>query len=126
MMSQVLASETGTLAALRSAYFRRRYTILFYSLLLTIVPLHCSPAWDSSGNLIELFLATNLLAAVIPMRRRSERRLLLSIVIAALVIRFATGWLNQATLAVASRMILDGDCSDCGRDRTKIRFSRSF
>jgi voltage-gated potassium channel len=58
-----------------------------------------------SGNLIELFLATNLLAAVIPIGRRSGRWLLLVILIAALIIRFATGWLNQATLAEASLMV---------------------
>jgi hypothetical protein len=35
-MSEVSANETGTLGALGSAYFQRRYTILFYSLLFTI------------------------------------------------------------------------------------------
>ena len=104
-MTHVLASETGTLAALRRAYFRRRYTILFYSLLLTMVAAPLSASMGFSGNLIELFLATNLLAAVIPMGGRSERRLLLIIVMVALVLRFATGWLFQATLAAASRMV---------------------
>jgi hypothetical protein len=56
-------------------------------------------------NLIELFLATNLLAAVIPIGRRGERRLLLVILIAALIIRLATGWLNQVTLVETTRMI---------------------
>ncbi len=68
-MSHVLASETGTLAALRRAYFRRSYTILFYSLLLTMVAAPLSASMGFSGNLIELFLATNLVAAVIPLRR---------------------------------------------------------
>ena len=86
--------------------FNDRYTILFYSLLLTIAagPLFASMGYGT--DLIELFLAANLVAAVIPVRRRSGRRLLLGILIAALVIRIATGWLNQATLAVASLMIL--------------------
>ena len=106
MMKEVSVSETGALAAVGSAYFQRRYTILFYSLLLTIAagPLFASMGYGT--DLIELFLAANLVAAVIPVRRRSGRRLLLGILIAALVIRIATGWLNQATLAVASLMIL--------------------
>jgi Ion channel len=104
-MSEVLASGVGGIGGFGRAYFRRRYTILFYSLLLTMV---AAPLLASVGlglNLIELFLATNLLAAVIPIGRRSGRRLLLVILIAALIIRFATGWLNQATLAEVSRMI---------------------
>ena len=106
MMKEVSVSETGALAAVGSAYFQHRYTILFYSLLLTIAagPLFASMGYGT--DLIELFLAANLVAAVIPVRRRSGRRLLLGILIAALVIRIATGWLNQATLAVASLMIL--------------------
>lgn len=104
-MSQVPASKTGALAALRRAYFQRSYTILFYSLLFTMVAAPVSASMGLSGNLIELFLATNLLAAVIPMGGGSERRLLLIIVIVSLVLHFATGWLFQAPLAAASRMI---------------------
>ena len=104
-MNEVSVSETRVVGALGRAYFRRRYTILFYSLLLTMV---AAPLLASLGlglNLIELFLATNLLAAVIPIRGRSGRRFLLLILIVALIIRLATGWLNQATLVEASRMI---------------------
>lgn len=104
MMSGIRDYETGSLAALGSAYFQRRYTILFYSLLLTMVAAPLLVSMGFSGNLIELFLATNLLAAVIPIGRRSGRRLLLVILIAPLIIRPATVWLDQATLAVASLM----------------------
>jgi hypothetical protein len=102
---QVSGFSTGGLVALGRAYLRRRYAILFYSLLLTMVAAPLLASMGFSGNLIELFLATNLLAAVIPIGRRSGRRLLLVILIAALIIRLATGWLNQATLVEASRMI---------------------
>jgi Ion channel len=104
-MTEVSISGTGALAPLGSAYFQRRYTILFYSLLLTIV---AGPLFASMGfgtDLIELFLAANLLAAVIPIGSRGGRRLLLGILIAALIIRFVSGWLDQATLAAASLMI---------------------
>jgi hypothetical protein len=102
---QVSGFSTGGIAALGRAYLRRRYAILFYSLLLTMVAVPLLVSMGFSGNLIELFLATNLLAAVIPIGRRSGRRLLLVILIAALIIRLATGWLNQAMLVEASRMI---------------------
>ena len=103
-MSEVIDDRAGGLAALGSVYFQRRYAILFYSLLLTIV----SPLIASVGlgtHLIDWFLAVNLLAAVIPVGNRNERLLLLFIVIVALILRLATGWLNQATLVAASRMI---------------------
>jgi voltage-gated potassium channel len=104
-MSEAIEDQAGGLAALGSAYFQRRYALLFYSLLITIAaaPLFASIGFDT--DLIELFLAINLLAAVIPVGGRNERRLLLIIVIVGLILRFATGWLNQATLAAASRMI---------------------
>ena len=104
-MSEAIDNRAGTLVALGSGYFQRRYAILFYSLLLTIAagPLFTNMGFDT--DLIDWFLAVNLLAAVIPISGFNERQLLLIIVIAALILRIATGWLNQATLAAASRMI---------------------
>jgi hypothetical protein len=93
-MSAAIADQAGGLAALGSAYFQRRYAILFYSLLITIA---AAPLFVSIGfgtDLIELFLAVNLLAAVIPFGSRSGRRLLFGILITAFVSRLATGWLN--------------------------------
>jgi Ion channel len=104
-MTEVIKDEVSGLRAFGGTYVRYRYTILFYTLLLTMV---AAPLFASMGfgtDLIELFLAINLLAAVIPIGGHNERRLLLIIVIVALILRFATGWLNQATLAAASRMI---------------------
>ena len=104
-MNEAIEDQAHGIGGLRRAYFQRRYTILFYSLLLTIA---AGPLFNSMGlgtDLIEFFLAINLLAAVIPIGSRSGRRLLLGILIAALIIRLATGWFNQATFAVASLMI---------------------
>jgi hypothetical protein len=104
-MSEAIEDRAGSLAALGRAYFRRRYTILFYSLLLTMIVAPLLTSMSLRTNLIELLLAINLIAAVIPIGRPSRRRLLLVILIVALMIRLATGWLNQAMLAEASRMI---------------------
>jgi Ion channel len=105
-MSEAIEDRAGGLAALGSAYFQRRYTILFYSLLLTMVAAPLFASMSFGTNLIELFLAINLLAAVIPITGRNERRLLLIILIVALILRFAT--LNQSTLAAAGRMVWTG------------------
>ena len=105
-MTEAIEDRAGGIAALGRAYFRRRYEILFYSLLLTM---GAAPLFESMGfsaNLIELFLASNLLAAVIPIDRRSGQRLLLVILLSvALIVRLGAGWLNQATLSAASLMI---------------------
>ena len=104
-MNEAIDDRAGGIGALVRAYFQRRYTILFYSLLFTIA---AAPLFASMGlgtDLIELFLAANLVAAVIPIGSRSGRRLLLGILIAALIIRRATGWFNQATLTGAILMI---------------------
>jgi len=104
-MNEAIENRASGVGWFGRAYFQRRYTILFYSLLLTIAasPLVASIGFDT--DLIDWFLAVNLLAAIIPISGFNERRLLLIIVIAALILRFATGWLNQATLAAASLMI---------------------
>jgi voltage-gated potassium channel Kch len=104
-MSEAIEDRAGGIAAL-GAYVRRRYEILFYSLLLTMGAAPLLESMGFSGNLIELFLASNLLAAVIPIDRRSGRRLLLVILLSvALIMRLGAGWLNQATLSAASLMI---------------------
>jgi len=62
-MSEVIEDRAGGLHALQSAYLPRRYAILFYTLLLTMVAAPVFAALEFPGGLIELLLATNLLAA---------------------------------------------------------------
>jgi Ion channel len=104
-MSEVPASGVHGIGRLARAYLQRRYAILFYSLLLTMVaaPLFASMGFET--NVIELFLATNLLAAIIPVGKRSGRRILFVTLIAALLLRLGAGLLEQSTLAAASLMI---------------------
>ena len=105
-MTGIRSDETGGLAALGRAYFRRRYMVLFYSLLLTMVAAPLSGALGREANLIELFLAANLITAIVPMAGRNERRLLLVILLSiALIMRFGTGWLNQAAVSAAGLTI---------------------
>jgi voltage-gated potassium channel Kch len=105
-MSEVFASETGALAALGRVYFRRRYTILFYSLLLTMVAAPLSGALGLEADLIELFLAANLVTAIVPMAGRYERLLLIVVLLSvALIMRVGTGLVNQAAVSAAGLMI---------------------
>ena len=97
---------TGGFAAVGNAYFRRRYAILFYSLLFTMVAAPASGALGLKVGLIEVFLGANLVAAIIPIGNRKESRLLLVVLLAvAVIMRLGADWNNQAALSAASLMI---------------------
>src|SRR5262245_27454729 len=101
-------ASTGTsgvsgISGLGRAYFRLRYTILFYSLLFTMVAAPASGALKLNASLIEIFLAANLIAAIIPMGDRNQRRVLLVVVLGiAVIMRVAASWIDQAMLSAAS------------------------
>lgn len=76
-----------------ASYLQRRYTILFYSLLFTILagPLAATLALD--GRLIEIALGINLLAAVLPMSQRRSALIVFSGLLGvALLARLGTLW----------------------------------
>jgi len=79
-------------------YLTWRYTLLFYTLLLTLAVVPLRRALGFPTSLLELFLALNLLAAVLPIRGRQTRRVLLPLLGVAVVGRGGTSWLDQAAL----------------------------
>jgi hypothetical protein len=79
-------------------YLHWRYTILFYSLLLTLAVGPIRGALGFRVNLLELFLAINLLAAVVPIVGRATRWILLTILVVALVGRGGIAWFGQVAL----------------------------
>jgi voltage-gated potassium channel Kch len=83
-------------------YHNWRYAILFYSLLLTLVVAPLRKALGFPASFLELFLAINLLAAVVPIRDRKARRVLLLCLGVAFVGRGGTAWLGLATLGPMS------------------------
>jgi voltage-gated potassium channel len=85
--------------ALRRAYLHRRYAILFYTLLLTMVAAPVVAIFELKGSLIEFFLAANLLAAVIPVGSGRDRRILLAIITVLWLARPATGWFDHSALS---------------------------
>jgi len=78
------ATEPQRKSALQSAlwivrtfgqnYLKRRYTILFYTLVFTIVASPVTAAFGLSGALIDSLLAVSLLAAVMPAAATEKTR----------------------------------------------------
>ena len=76
-VSTLHARVTRGACGLWHTYRNCRYALLFYSLLLTLAVAPLRRALGFPTSLLELFLAINLLAAVIPIRGRKTRRVLL-------------------------------------------------
>lgn len=81
------------------AYFRRRYAILFYTLLLTMVAAPVLAAFDLPGDLFELFLAASLLVAVFPVGTGRTRRILLAATVLVWLVRAVAAWLDHPALS---------------------------
>ena len=90
---------TGGLRELGRAYLRRRYAVLFYTLLLTMVAAPVVAAFEFEGSLMEFFLAANLLAAVMPVGAGRGRYVLLTVVTVTWLARPATVWLDYPALS---------------------------
>src|SRR5499433_2052072 len=98
VVSTLRTRVTRGACGLWHTYRNCRYALLFYSLLLTLAVVPLRRALGFSNSLLELFLAINLLAAVVPIRGRKSRRVLLLCLVVAFVGRGGTSWLDQAAL----------------------------
>jgi len=92
-------APTRGLGRLGGAYVRRRYAILFYSLLFTLAAGPVTAALRFGGGLIESFLAANLLIAVLHVGRGKTRSLLIAVLSVLLLARLATAWLDHPALS---------------------------
>ena len=101
-MSTLRARVTSCATDLWHTYLNWRYAILFYSLLLTLAVAPLRRALGFPASFLELFLAINLLAAVVPIGGRKTRWVLLFFLVVALVGRGGTAWLDLATLGPMS------------------------
>src|SRR5215813_11292407 len=97
-VSILRARVTSGACGLWHTYCNCRYAFLFYSLLLTLAVVPLRRALGFPTSLLEMFLAINLLAAVIPIRGRKTRRVLLPFLIVVLVGQGGASWLDQAAL----------------------------
>jgi voltage-gated potassium channel len=97
-MSEAIQDRAGGLRDLWRAYFQRPYTILFYSLLITMVAAPVLSAFEFRGVLIELLLAVNLLAAVMPVEVGRSRPFLVAVIAVVWMARLATVWFDHPAL----------------------------
>jgi voltage-gated potassium channel len=90
----------GAIRRLAREYYRRRYEILFYSLLATMA---AGPLMEAAGlgsNLLEVLLTINLLAAVVPIAGGIGGKLLLAALIALGSLRWGAAWLQFPELSM--------------------------
>ncbi len=66
-MNEAIEDQAAGISGLGGTYLRRRYMVLFYSLLLTMVTVPASGVLGIDSAFIDLFLAANLLIAVVPL-----------------------------------------------------------
>jgi voltage-gated potassium channel Kch len=98
-MTEAAENGAGGLRAVWRTYLRRRYTILFYVLLLTMVAVPLVAAMELTGALMEFFLAATLLAAVMPVGSVKSRRVLLVVVPLVWLARPVTAWFDHPALS---------------------------
>jgi hypothetical protein len=101
-MSEVMHSPAAHLRPLGRTYLSRRYAILFYTLLLTMVVAPLVTALQLTGGFIELLLAANLIAAVMPISAAISRRALLTLIGLLWVARFFFEWFEHPALSAIS------------------------
>jgi voltage-gated potassium channel Kch len=101
-MSEVSHVGAGSPRALGSAYRCRRYEILFYTLLLTMMAAPFVAALQLPGALLEFLLAANLLAAVMPVSTGRGRRVLLAILAVLMLARAATAWFGYPAFSAVT------------------------
>lgn len=93
------SARKSILGDIAGAYLRRRYSILFYSLLLTMVAAPILSALKLSGTLFESLVAASLLAAIIPADMVRSRSPLWVLMIVAWLARPLTDWLGHRVLS---------------------------
>lgn len=95
----MMSNANSILRDFAGAYLRRRYSILFYALLFTMVVAPLLSALELSGAVFESLVAASLLAAIIPAGTAKGRSLLLVLMIIAWLARPLTDWLGHAVLS---------------------------
>jgi ion channel len=95
----------GSLRDVSDAYIDRRYSILFYILLLTLLATPVLSTLKFSGAVIESLLATSLLAAILPVNAVRSRPPLLIALLAVWLTRPLTVWLQHRVLSAITLLI---------------------
>jgi len=86
------SGASADLPGLARTYLHRRYTILFYTLLATMVAAPVFTALEFSGTRIESLLAACLLAAILAVGAVRNRPYLLMAIVVVWLARLVTVW----------------------------------
>ena len=97
-----MSTANSILTDLADAYLRRRYSILFYTLFLTMVAAPVLSGLKLSGTLFESLVAASLLAAILPANSVKSRSLLVVLMMAAWLGRPLTDWLGHKVLSAVT------------------------
>jgi hypothetical protein len=105
------------------AYGRRRYAILFYSLLLTLLVVPVITTFGLPTLLIRILIATSLLAAVMPNATRHTRIALFSAVMSLVLLKLAadSGYLRLNPGLMLALVSLTGLVSAAGTLRFAVK-----
>lgn len=98
----------GRLSEWWRVYLQHRYGVLFYSLLLTLVGQPILKALGFTGDLLQVFVGLNLLAAAAPLDGRKGRWILPVVLLAAIVFRFGALQVGHAALSTVSLLLWTG------------------
>lgn len=90
-----MSEANSILRGFAEAYLRRRYAILFYALLLTMVAAPVLHALKLSGTLFESLVAASLIAAILPASSAKSRSVLLVLMMVAWLARPLTDWFGH-------------------------------
>jgi len=93
------SGASGDLPGRTRAYLRHRYTILFYTLLVTLVAAPIFSALKFRGTLIESLLGASLLAAILPIGAVRNRPYLLMAIMVVWLARPVTAWLDHSVVS---------------------------
>jgi hypothetical protein len=93
------SGASGDLPGRARAYLRHRYTILFYTVLVTMVAAPIFSALKFRGTLIESLLAACLLTAILPIGAVRNRPYLLMAIVVVWLARPVTAWLDHRVLS---------------------------
>ena len=107
-MSDTEKAATNRLRNFGSMYIRRRYSILFYSLLFTLVAVPVLDLFKTNGIVIDSLLAANLLAAITPVDVARNRHVLFSLMVILWLARVLALLSQQRILLVVTLGIWTG------------------
>ena len=82
-----------------SLYFRRRYAMLFYSLILTLVASPVFGALGFRGAVIDFLLAVNLAIGIVPVNPGPKRKHFAALIVVFCLARPITAWLGHPVLS---------------------------